>query len=188
MSPKVHVSQHALERWRERAAEYATETIDHVIAAFGQATPLESNQVPLKFLKKRCEYYYHAPNHGLFIVGPYRNGRMIITYAILPKPIQTKQPTIVEPKPKIEYLESDPEFRDPQEKSVWLNQQILLIEQLAKTIVNRGRTESDEPVFAYLKRLYAWRVDHRAVLEEAKRAAKLARKLARIQHKVVEKA
>lgn len=70
MNVNFFATGHAIDRWRERAAEYASATAADLISAVKESRKIEVDE-PIPFRKESsCHYYFHEKTGAYFIVLP----------------------------------------------------------------------------------------------------------------------
>lgn len=122
MFRRVHVTTHALERWRERAATYGDASEKEIVEAVNKAR-LVTKEEPLPFVREENTHYYQIVEEDLwFICEPVeRDIIRIVTIFIrdYPKPILTPK-VKVRKRNKLEI----PTFNDIGEERIWLKNKL----------------------------------------------------------------
>jgi hypothetical protein len=112
LAVEVIVTDHALERWRERAAVYGDETVADVQRAFEQAVELETPPYPMKPYPGRA--YFGLPSlRVIFVCERQRNRLRVMT--VRPEPVSKN----IEPDDRLYVLWTRHNTR--RKRSAWIN-------------------------------------------------------------------
>jgi hypothetical protein len=82
---KISVSNHAYDRWVERAASFVNEDAKEIISAYLESSKLDKNMVPSqKNNRSDIEHRYHKPTGGVFVAEKRSGGlTKIVTYYVV---------------------------------------------------------------------------------------------------------
>jgi len=143
---KVSVTDHALHRWRERAAVYGNATVDDVLTAFARSRRLADDELlPGDGLRRSDTHYYRDPESGAyFVVMPVDvdRGVMLTVLADAPKPrlpnVRREAAVLpaLAPMPAVKRvyttqsvpIRDRPRFETAKEERAWLIDQQKLVE------------------------------------------------------------
>lgn len=90
----VSVSIHAIDRWRERAAVYANESMYDVLRAFDKATRVADN-APVPVSRKEDSVYFYNQQHDIyFVLRVFNNRKALITTVVRFSDFCDQQPMI----------------------------------------------------------------------------------------------
>lgn len=79
--PLIHITSHALVRYRERAAAYADATMGELLAAFLESVKVEADGDLLPNWDRRS-YWHHAATDSYFVVKSLKDGKHLMTTVV----------------------------------------------------------------------------------------------------------